>query len=304
VTRLRSLPRHPIVLAVAAAAIFTGTALAVTGSNPAAITINDCCTNPSGVSPASLYPSTITFTGETGIVSVVTTTITAFSHGTSDDVDILLVAPNGATVVLMGDAGGFTTSSNLNITFSDSAGSDIPDSTALSSASYRPKNYGPTAGCSEPNPEVFPSPGPAGPYGSTMANLNGQSPNGDWKLFVVDDCALDSGVIQGGWSITLMTVPTAVTLRDFRAIPLQHSVLLRWRTSSEAEILGFNVFRGNTRLSRTLIPAKGVGSVAHAVYRFIDRRVRRGSQYTYRLQAVKLNGTRSWVATAGVRIAG
>jgi hypothetical protein len=57
-------------------------------SNTAPITIVD-------LAPASPYPSSITVTGLVGTISKVTATITNLSHGSPDDIDMLLVGPNG-----------------------------------------------------------------------------------------------------------------------------------------------------------------------------------------------------------------
>jgi len=46
---------------------------------------------------------------------------------------------------------------------------------------------------------------PAPPYGTTLANLNGGNPNGNWELFGLDDQAFNSGGITNGWILTLTT---------------------------------------------------------------------------------------------------
>ena len=56
-----------------------------------------------------------------------------------------------------------------------------------------------------------------------------------------------------------------------------------------APLLGVNVYRGNKRMNRRLLGASGG---------FLDRSAPRGMTYTYRLQAVALDGTRLWLATA------
>lgn len=52
------------------------------------------------------------------------------------------------------------------------------------------------------NPITHISPPPP-PYGSTLANLNGGNPNGNWQLFVLDDTAFNSGIISNGWILAL-----------------------------------------------------------------------------------------------------
>jgi uncharacterized repeat protein (TIGR01451 family) len=46
---------------------------------------------------------------------------------------------------------------------------------------------------------------PLSPYGPTLADLNGSNPNGQWRLYVLDDTPLDAGAITNGWTLTLTT---------------------------------------------------------------------------------------------------
>ncbi|MEO8574416.1 MAG: hypothetical protein ABI481_10640, partial [Pyrinomonadaceae bacterium] len=56
--------------------------------------------------PASPYPSNITVAGFSGTVARATVTLTNVSHTFPADIDILLVGPTGAKVILMSDTGG------------------------------------------------------------------------------------------------------------------------------------------------------------------------------------------------------
>jgi hypothetical protein len=99
--------------------------------------------------------------------------------------------------------------------------------------------------------------------------------------------------------------PTAVNLLTFSAKRAGRAMEVRWRTAQETSLLGFNVYRSagapTKKLNRALISAKGAGRLAGARYRFVDRRARPGTLYTYRLQAVERDGTRSWIATSILR---
>jgi hypothetical protein len=99
------------------------------------------------------------------------------------------------------------------------------------------------------------------------------------------------------------TGPTAVKVASFTATGARGSVALRWRTASEANVLGFNVWRyadgKAAKVNRTLIAAPG--NARGSTYRLVDRAARAGT-YRYRLQAVSLAGKRSWIATARVRV--
>ena len=90
--------------------------------------------------------------------------------------------------------------------------------------------------------------------------------------------------------------PTAVVVASFTATRLHEGVRVRWRTGTEAELLGFHVYRLRDhswkRITRSLIAAKG--SMAGASYRFVDRTAKRGVAYRYRIQAVNRDGTTAW----------
>ena len=149
--------------------------------------------------PASLYPSSSGFSGFPGTITAVRVTLHNISHTFPDDYDILLVGPGGQSALLMSDCGGNADLNNVTITFSD-AGPPLPDTTQIVSGAYRPTNY--SAG-GDPN-DTFP-PTSARSYSSSLAVFNNTSPNGLWKLYVVDDAAVDMGSIAGGWTLELDT---------------------------------------------------------------------------------------------------
>lgn len=154
---------------------------------------------------ATPYPSNIAVSGlpATGAgVYVSSVTLNGFSHTWPSDVDVMLQSPSGQNVIILSDAGGSTSVSNINMTFSDAAAAVAPG--VLTSGTFRPTNVG--------TPDNFPAPGPgsltqATPLLSSFTSAN--NPNGDWKLFVLDQAAGDLGTITS-WSITFSVVPTAV----------------------------------------------------------------------------------------------
>lgn len=164
-----------------------------TSINPALIIINDN-------GRASLYPSTIFVSGLFGLVTKATVTISNISHTWPDDIDLLLVGPNGQKIMLMSDAGGGLALNNVTLTFDDGAAAGLPDATQISAGTYRPTDF--EVG------DVMPSPAPAGPYSTSLTSLKGTSPNGSWSLYVVDDQSGDVGRISGGWSLDLTTLDT------------------------------------------------------------------------------------------------
>jgi hypothetical protein len=88
-------------------------------------------------------------------------------------------------------------------------------------------------------------------------------------------------------------VPTAVTVVGFTARRVRSGVELRWRSTFEAGLLGFEIRRGGVRVNHTLHRARGLGGPA--TYRLVDPGRRRGE---YRLVAVLLDGSRRVLATA------
>lgn len=165
------------------------------------------------VGPALTYPSIVNISGISGTILKATVTLTNVTHTFPDDFDILLVSPTGKKVILMSDAGGGFAISGLNITFDDSAASFLPDNGQITDGVYRPSNYVNSPVDSTSTNDVFAAPAPAGPYGSTLADFVGENPNGDWKLFVMDDQTGNVGTV-GGWSLSLVTVSTLAPSAD------------------------------------------------------------------------------------------
>jgi uncharacterized repeat protein (TIGR01451 family) len=148
--------------------------------------------------PAIPYPSIINVSGMTGLVSAVSVNLNGFTHSFPRDVSALLVSPSGATTMLMSHSGASLSVTNLTFTFADSAPTTVPFGSVLTSGTYHPTNY--------TGPVAMPNPAPSGPYGSALAALNGNDPNGAWSLFVLDDSAGDAGVISSGWSLSISTI--------------------------------------------------------------------------------------------------
>ena len=149
---------------------------------------------------ASPYPSGIDVSGFLSLpISKVRVSLFGVNHTFPADIDMVLVAPDGRSTLLMSDAGGGSGISNVNLNFDDAAATSLPNG-AITSGTYKPTDLGTLA-------DTFPAPGPSAPFGSTLANLTGNGPNGQWRLFVVDDLAGDSGQITSGWSLTLDTPP-------------------------------------------------------------------------------------------------
>ena len=107
-------------------------------------------------------------------------------------------------------------------------------------------------------------------------------------------------------TVTMPVVgPTAVQLEHFRAHADRGRIILRWRTASETEVLGFNVWRRaagvERKVNRELVAASGRASGAS--YRLVDRSARPAKTYSYRLQVVRRDGSTSWLGPTQVRLA-
>jgi uncharacterized repeat protein (TIGR01451 family) len=159
--------------------------------------------------PASPYPSTINISGLTGTVSKVVVSLNGLKHSFPHDVGMLLVSPSGAKAMVMSGVGGGNSISNVNLTFDDSAASSLSELGQIISGTYKPTAYLPG--------KTFPSLVVAGTTNSFVP-FRGGTPNGTWALYVVDDASGDSGIITGGWSLTLTTVSTVNPIADVAII--------------------------------------------------------------------------------------
>jgi hypothetical protein len=109
---------------------------------------------------------------------------------------MLLVGPQGQNLIFMSDAGLSTDIVNVELTFDDSAGGNLPDSTPITSGTYLPTNYG--------TGDTFPAPAPAASAATQLATFNSTDPNGTWSLYINDDVGGDSGSMTG-WCLQIET---------------------------------------------------------------------------------------------------
>jgi hypothetical protein len=301
-----SLSRGRSLLTVAVGALaLSGAALADSHPNLAAIPIPD---SPGGGQVGSAPVSQIVVSGEP-LVAKVTVTLFGFAHSEPDDVDALLVGPAGQKVVLMSDAGADNAVGSIDLVFDDDGTDTLSDEGVLAPGRFPPSNYGQTTTIGhcegEPATDVFPG-APAGPISPSLgAAFNGSDPNGTWSLYLVDDCGSFTGAVQGGWSVDVNPAISAVGVARFTARPNRGRVLLGWRTANEAQLVGFNVYRagaGRTvKVNGRLVVARHAGSPRGGSYRIADTHARTGRSYTYRLQVVRLDGSRVWASASAIR---
>ena len=175
------------------------------------------------------YPSPLAVSGLSGAISQLTVTLHGLSHTWPDDLDVLLVGPQGQSVLLLSDAGGGNDVTNLTLTFDDAALASLPDDDALTSGRWQPTDF-------EADTSL-PAPAPAAPFGSALSVFNGSNPNGTWQLYIADDYASDDGgTLAEGWSLTFVTAESVCCLN-----PATADLALGLKASPEPVALSSNV---------------------------------------------------------------
>jgi hypothetical protein len=93
--------------------------------------------------------------------------------------------------------------------------------------------------------------------------------------------------------------PTATTVTGLRAQAVTGKELIKWRTTTEAKIAGFNIWRAagkgtfkqiNAKFKR----AKHAGDAAGAKYQFGDKKTKHGQTYRYKIEIKYLDGHSEW----------
>jgi hypothetical protein len=173
-----------------------------TFSSTSPIIINDTTNAPT---PASPYPSTISVSGLAG-------------------------SEIAKEAMIMSNVGGETRSpiTNINLTLDDDAPSFLPFQPPLVSGTFKPTKRLETLTFD------FAAPVPAGSASipAPLSVFQGTQPNGQWRLFVIDDAYPDSGGIDGGWNLTFTTTPVVLSIE-----PAGNSVVVSWTNS----LSGYNL---------------------------------------------------------------
>lgn len=236
-------------------------------------------------SQATPYPSDITVSGVTQSLASVSVELRNLQHTWARDLDLLLVAPNGQSVMLLSDAGGDQPlGAGATLVFRDEAGS-APENAQLSGGTYRPTNYG--------GSDTLPSPAPPGPHGTSLAALLAGGVNGTWRLYAVDDFpSSDGGQILDGWALTFVAssgpdAPTGITATDGT---LTDRVQVTWTGSSGAT--GYEVFRS---VIDNPTAAQSLGTTTATSYNDFTTAV--GETYFYRVKASNPDGTSAFSAS-------
>lgn len=152
-------------------------------TNPAPIVVPD-------IGVATPYPSVI-HVSDMGPITDVGVVFHGVTHTYIADLDIVLVGPNGVGVYILSDVGALAAFSGGDYGFA-AGGQAFPTSgNPVAGTVYAPS--GTFGDESFPN-VVF-------TLGASLNTFNGVVPNGDWKLYVVDDTLGDSGQFANGWSL-------------------------------------------------------------------------------------------------------
>lgn len=160
---------------------------------------------------STVYPSNITVSGLTGFVSTLSVQLNGMNVPRTSNLDFLLVGPGGQAIQIVSDTGDAVTAVNpLNLNISDAAASQLPNGTPVSSGTFRPTDINVVGA-----PDTYPSPAPGtfnqpAPTGSSTltSTFALTMPNGNWRLYAVDDGVGGGATAVTGWCITFAT-PTA-----------------------------------------------------------------------------------------------
>ncbi|HEV2761211.1 MAG TPA: hypothetical protein VGV86_16750, partial [Acidimicrobiales bacterium] len=169
------------------------------------------------VQPLVPYPSVINVTGLGGTISDVNVTLNDFTYPFPEDVDVLLVAPDGTTkLLLMSDIGGNNDNAaepvnDVDLTFDDEATSFAPTDSQLTPGTYKPTDD--DDDIEDFAADTFPGAAPAPGTATTLSVFDGLSPNGEWRLYVVDDDPgpPEPGDFGGGWCLDITTSDTSTS---------------------------------------------------------------------------------------------
>jgi|GEM_PF-3926316 len=172
---------------------------------------NQSITIPSNGS-ANLYPDNIYVSNTSGQITNVQVTLIGVSQVWTNDLEVLLVGPNGKAVELLAGIGGSNSANGDVLTFSGTAPSALPVSAAITSGNYLPSvNQN-----SSRSHDQFNSPAPGtnpntGTYSTNLGDFNGIPANGTWSLYIVDRNNIQGGNIAHGYQLQFEGVTPTVT---------------------------------------------------------------------------------------------
>jgi subtilisin-like proprotein convertase family protein len=143
---------------------------------------------------ASPNPLTRTVSGRGGVVSDVDVSLAGIYHSKPQDLDLLLVGPQGQKVMLMSDACGTSKLADANFTWSDESPVGMQATGCVGEGTFTPSDYIPG--------ETVPT-APAGPYETSLSAFDGTVPDGEWRLYAHDDETGGSGFFAERFRLTI-----------------------------------------------------------------------------------------------------
>ncbi len=126
---------------------------------------------------------------------------------------------------------------------------------------------------------------------ANLSDFNGNNPDGTWMLKIEDFADQDGGQLDS-WSIEIcyeeLNGPLPLDFIHFEAIAQKEEILLSWNTANEINNRGFEVHRSiNPQSAFNKIGwVDGFGDATEGSYHFVDKNVRRGITYYYRLKQI------------------
>ena len=157
---------------------------------------------------AEPYPSTILVQNLPKRLYDVNVHLIGLRHLNPDDIDVMLVAPNGARATIMADAGGshdvpdVSDDPGIDLTLDDETANALPDSEQLQGAPYKPRNYQGGDDFATTTDNVL------------LGTFDRIDPNGEWKLYVRDDRSDNTGEIVNGWELEIYYGQAPVAVDD------------------------------------------------------------------------------------------
>jgi subtilisin-like proprotein convertase family protein len=240
---------------------------------------------------ANPYPATRTISGHTGVISDLNVAIEGIWHQRPDDLDLLLVGPQGEKVTLMSDACGTSEVAAFGWAWSDEAAVPMPDGDATNSCGttiHRPADY-------EPG-ESWPAPAPPGPHATALSAFDGTDPNGEWRLFVNDDADGATGFFTNRFQLQLQ-INTKPTITPLKPAPGS-------KTRDRTPLISAKVSDAQTELAQNNITlfvdnrpkAAFAYSQSTDTLTYKSTKLKAGKRHTVRIEADDgvLSTTRSW----------
>ena len=157
---------------------------------------------PNAAGSADTYPSSVTISGVSGTVTKARVRFGIHSEGSFGGANVLLVGPNGQSVMLMSETcKGGVNDFSAHFLFDDAAltslSGDVGALCGDPEVTAKPTDN--TAGN-----DSFALPAPGGTvFGTSLAVFNGISPNGTWSLFANSDAVGTNRALPNGWTLQL-----------------------------------------------------------------------------------------------------